>query len=132
MNVGAIVTRIASPLVLISALVITGCQSVPENSVSEWRVRTLDATRLDAVSAISVDQVLVDRLIDDYKKNPKDSDYSELTLSRVLQDREGGGKRYFVFELRYVDDVGVVYVLDSKNVILEKFMTSPWHEKNRG
>lgn len=128
-NLGEIVIRIVSPVMLISALILTGCQSVPANTGSEWRVRTFDATKLNAVSASSADQTLAGQLIEDYKKSPKDSNYSELTLSRVLQDREGGGKRYFVFDLRYVDDVGAVYVLDSRNVILEKFLTSPWKSK---
>jgi hypothetical protein len=111
---------------LISALLLTGCQSVPTNSGSEWQVRAFDATTLQAVSASSVDQMLVEQLIEDYKKFPKDSAYSELTLSRVLGDGEGDGRRYFFFDLQYVDDVSVVYVLDSSNVILEKFLVSPW------
>lgn len=70
--------------------------------------------------------MLVDRLIEDYKTAPKDSAYSELGLSRVLGDGEGGGRRYFVFNIQYVDDLGVVYVLDSRNVIVDKFLISPW------
>lgn len=68
--------------------------------------------------------MLVDKLIEDYKKSPKDRAYSELTLSRVLGD--GGGRQYLVFDIQYVDDVSVVYVLDSRNAILEKFLMSPW------
>lgn len=125
-SLGEIVTRSVSPAMLISALLLTGCQSVPANSGNEWQVRAFDATTLQAMSASSVDQMLVDQLIEDYKKSPRDSAYSELTLSRVLGDGEGGGRRYFVFNLQYVDDVSVVYVLDSRNVILEKFLMSPW------
>lgn len=125
-SLGAIVIRSVSPAMLISALFLAGCQSVPANSGSEWQVRTFDATTLHAVSESSVDQMLVDQLIEDYKKFPKDSAYSELTLSRVLGDGDGDGRRYFVFDLKYVDDVSVVYFLDSRNVILEKFLISPW------
>jgi hypothetical protein len=125
-SLGAIVTRSVSPVMLISALVLTGCQSVFTDTGGEWQVKTFNATKLRAVSAISIDQMLVDRLIQDYKKFPKDSGYTELTLSRVLEDGEGSGRRYFVFDLRYVDDVSVVYVLDSRNVTLEKFLASPW------
>lgn len=125
-KLGVIVIRSVSTAVLISTLALTGCQSVSTDTGSEWRVRTFDATTLHAVGVSSVDQMLVDRLIEDYKKFPKDSGYSELTLSHVLGNGEGGGRRYFVFDIRYVDDVSVVYVLDPRNVILEKFLTSPW------
>lgn len=128
-SLGAIVTRIVSPAVLVSTLLLTGCQSAPTSSGNEWQVKAFDATALHTMSTISVDQLLVDRLIEDYKKSPKDSDYSELTFSRALWDRDEGGRRYFVFDLRYVDDIGVVYVLDSKNVILEKFLASPWQQQ---
>jgi hypothetical protein len=87
-----------------------GCQSVTANPGSEWQVRSFDATTLHAVPASSVDQMLVDQLIEDYKKFPKDGAYSKLTLSRVLGGGEGGGRRYFIFDLQYVDDVSVVYV----------------------
>ena len=127
-SLGAIVTRTVSPAV-ISALLLTGCQSAPAGSGSEWQVRTFDARALHTMSTTSVDQALVDRLIDDYKKSPKDRDHSELMFSRALWDGDGGARRYFVFDLRYADDVGVVYVLDSKNVILEKFLTSPWQQR---
>lgn len=125
-NLGAIVTRHVSHVMLISALVLTGCQSVPADSGSEWEARAFDVMKLHAVSVSSIDQILVEQLIEDYKKSPKDSGYSELALSRVLEDGEEGGRRYFVFDLQYVDDVNVVYVLDSRNVILEKFLMSPW------
>lgn len=123
-SLGATVTRTASPAVLISGFLLTGCQSVPADSGSEWQVRTLDATALRTVFETSIDQMLVDKLIEDYKKSPKDRAYSELTLSRVLGD--GGGRQYLVFDIQYVDDVSVVYVLDSRNAILEKFLMSPW------
>ena len=125
-SLGATVTRTASPAVLISGFLLTGCQSVPAGSGSEWQVRTLDATALRTVAATSIDQMLVDKLIEDYKKSPKDRAYSELTLSRVLGDGDGGGRQYLVFDIQYVDDVSVVYVLDSRNAILEKFLMSPW------
>lgn len=125
-NLGAIVIRSVNPAMMTSALFLMGCQSVPTDSGGEWKVRAFDATELHAVAADEVDQVLVARLIEDYKKFPKDSDYAELTLSRVLGNGGAGGKRYFVFDLRYVDDVSVVYVLDSGNAILEKFFASPW------
>jgi len=89
-------------------------------------VRAFDATALQAVSAISIDQVLVNQLIEDYRSFPRDSAYPELTLSRVLGDGEDSGRRYLVFDIQYVDDVSVVYVLNSRNVILEKFLMSPW------
>jgi hypothetical protein len=92
----------------------------------DWRARSFDARKLHPGSASSVDQVLVDRLIEDYKKAPKNSAYSELTLLRVLEDGEGGGRRYFVFNIQYIDHLEVVYVLDSRNVILDKLLISPW------
>lgn len=125
-SLGVIVTGRVSPAMLISALLLTWCQSVSADFGSEWKVRAFDATTLHVVSASSVDQMLVDQLVEDYRKFPKDSAYSELTLSRVLGDGEGGGRRHFIFDLQYVDDVSVVYVLDSRNVILEKSLMSPW------
>jgi hypothetical protein len=111
---------------LVSVFVLVGCQSAPSGSESEWRVRAFHAAKLNVVSANTVDQKLVDQMIEDYKKSPKNNDYSELTLSHVLEGREGGGMRYFIFNLRYVDDVNVVYVIDSRNVVLDKFLASPW------
>jgi hypothetical protein len=99
---------------------------MPADNVGKWEIKTFDGRKLHAVSASSVDQVLINWLIEDYKKAPKDSAYSELTLSRVLRDEEGGRRRYFIFNLEYVDDVNVVYVLDSRNIVLEKFLASPW------
>ncbi|MCD9033749.1 hypothetical protein LDO32_18720 [Luteimonas sp. Y-2-2-4F] len=124
-SLGAIVTRRVSPAALIAALLLAGCQSVSVSSGSKWQVKNFDTTTLQDVSASSVDQMLVNQLVEDYKKYPSDSDYSELALLRVLEDR-GGGRRYFVFDLHYVDDVSVVYVLDSHDVILERFIMSPW------
>lgn len=122
-NLGATVIRRVSPAILISALLLTACQSI---AGGEWQVRNFDAKKLSVVGASLVDQVLVDQLVEDYKKLPADSGYPALTLSRVLEDGENGGRRYFVFDLQYVDDISVVYVLDSRNVILEKFLASPW------
>jgi hypothetical protein len=125
-NLDAIVTRPVSPAALISALFLMGCQSVSADSGSEWQVKPFDATALHAVSVGSVDQMLVEQLIENYKKFPKYSESSELTLSRVLGDGDSGGRRYFIFDIQYVDDVSVVYVLDSRNTILERFLMSPW------
>lgn len=125
-SLGEIVTRSVGTAMLISALLLAGCQSVPADSGSVWQVRAFDATALQAVSAISIDQVLVNQLIEDYRSFPRDSAYPELTLSRVLGDGEDSGRRYLVFDIQYVDDVSVVYVLNSRNVILEKFLMSPW------
>jgi hypothetical protein len=125
-NVSVIVTRSVSAVMLISALFLTSCQSsVSTDSDGKWQVRAFNATELHALEINSVDQILVEQLIQDYKENPKDSDYTELTLSRVLEE-EPGGKRHFVFDLQYADDVGIVYVVDSRNVILDKFLISPW------
>lgn len=125
-SLGTIVTRRVSSAMLISAALLAGCRSVPEVPRAEWKVRDFYASTLHPVSANSVDQVLVEQLIEDYRRFPKDGSYSRLNLSRVLEAGEGGGRRYFVFDVQYVDDVAVVYVLDSRNAILDKFLISPW------
>jgi hypothetical protein len=97
---------------------------VPAEAGSDWSVRSFDTTELHVASADSIDKRLVDELVEDFRKSPMDRAYPELALSRVLES--GGARRYFIFDIRYVDDVSVVYALDSHNVILDKFITSPW------
>lgn len=122
---GAIATRIVSAT-LFAFVFLIGCQTVSQGAVHDWAVRPFDAPALVPVSPNLVDDGLVDRLVADYRKAPNESSYSELTLSRVYFDLERTETRYFVFDIRYADDATVVYVLDSRDVVIDKFLSSHW------
>ena len=122
---GVIATRIVSAI-LLPVVFLVGCQTASSRYGVDWAVRPFDTTTLVPVSPISVNQELVDRLVAEYKSAPNESSYSELTLSRVYLDRGEAESRYFVFDIRYADDATVVYVVNSRAVVLDKFLSSHW------
>jgi hypothetical protein len=74
------------------------------------------------VDVSSKDSFQITKLIDLYATKPYEASYNKITFKTLRVDHKGN--RYFIFDVDYVDDMGVVFVCNDRYEIENNFLVS--------
>jgi len=121
-----IVTRIVSTTILLSSLLLFSCQTAKSTLTEPWNTKKIDKYNLTKTTLNEVDDGLIADIQEDYKNNPNTLSYDELKLFSVYLDRSRK-RRVLIFDIMYVHDIQVVYEVDDKGRILNKYLFSAWN-----
>lgn len=114
--------------IIILAIAMSSCSQLPGDnspSVQEgWHYEEkISFNFIFGLSEIDKSKVLTNMIRKDFSRTPYEKDYSKITIWKVFQD-DKTNSRYYVFNIDYVDDIYVVYVVDEKSNISDKFLLS--------
>jgi hypothetical protein len=120
------VTRSVSAVLLLGCLLLISCQSEKSKLAISWEAKNIDKSSLLEISANALSDDLVSKIKNDYANSPFDSDYPELVLFSVFTHKTKD-KLFIFFDVRYVDDIQVVYEVGQDGHLLGKYMHSVWN-----
>ncbi len=114
--------------ILLVGLLLQSCMnSNIKNQNTSWKTSRIN---------IQVDWILpneheidnIKNLIKIYNKYPYDQKYTRLLFNKLLIDKSKTTK-FYLFDVEYVDDIHIVFKLNKKNDIIDKFIISDWSNK---
>lgn len=120
------VTRSVSVVLLLGCLLLMSCQSEKSKLAISWETKQIDKSSLRELNVNALSDDLVSKIKNDYASSPFDSDYPELLLSSVFMHKTED-KLFIFFDVRYVDDIQVVYEVGQDGHLLGKYMHSVWN-----
>jgi hypothetical protein len=98
------------------------------NTQSTWVVKSIDLNALEKVEIDSIAQVLIADLQTDYQKNPSVKSYDLIKLSSAFLDK-ATNHNILIFDIAHVDDVQVIYEVDSSGQVVSKYLRSIWENQ---
>ena len=115
------------------ALVCLGCNKEASDidDSRPWRVQVVDKGALTKVDPSRLSEDLISKIKSDYAESPSKSGYTELELAVILEN-ESAGTLYAFFDIRFVDDVQVVYEIGSDGGIVDRYVYSHWGTPTEG
>lgn len=96
--------------------------------VREWAVKHVDKSRIFKATPQVLDDRLLARIKSDYQCRPVTSGYDELVVSAVYKSREKNSLIVFL-DVKYVDDIQIVYEIDGNEYFVDKYVYSQWKSK---
>lgn len=104
-------------------LLLAGCSFLRNNSnLNDWVFKDFDSARSVADGCVGDRDREAKKLTGMYAENPYDEEYPQLVFSRCLSTDEGAG--YYVFDIQYVDDVQVVFLVNDSGRVIDNYLVS--------
>lgn len=99
--------------------------SYPEDT---WETKNLWTMKLSLKSPEGTIKALIPRLIETYNKDMAKPFEGELEFVELYFNIDNG-RHFVMYDILYVTDTQIVFVLDADNVIIDKFIYSFWNTK---
>jgi hypothetical protein len=100
------------------------CSSGVEGISKNWNFGIIERN-LTEVAKENADETNIERFRSLYKLNPHRIGYEELEFEKLLLDKSNNDK-YYTFNVLYVEDLGVAYVVNADGELVRSFMYSLW------
>lgn len=113
--------------ILIASFLLSSCQSTESKLTTHWEIKSVDKSGLLKINENRLDKNLLIKIKNDYSNNPRDVDYTELSLSAVFANADDS-KLLIFFNIQYVDDIQVVYEVSKDGALLNKYIYSEWQQ----
>jgi hypothetical protein len=111
---------------LILTFALSACQTpnlIPEEF--SWQYRDFNESKYKRINIENVSSRLVKTIINDYKANPWEQEYTNIRLYRAFEDTNAG-KKFLKFTFTYVNDLYVIYEVNAEGEVNNKFLLSQW------
>lgn len=102
----------------------SSCSSRVAGISKSWKFGTIERSLTEVVKE-TADEANINRFRSLYKLNPHRIGYEELEFEKLLLDKSNNDK-YYTFNVLYVEDLGVAYVVNADGVLVRSFMYSLW------
>lgn len=113
-------------IILAAALLFVSCASKSNDSeMNVWEYKKSNFQTLERIEFQDISSEIISSLKTDYKKKPKDPAYTDLQIYGAFK-KSASNRTLIVFDILYVSDVMVVYELDGKGNIVERYLYSSW------
>lgn len=113
--------------ILLASFLLLSCQSTESKLTTHWEIKSVDKSSLLKTNANRLDNNLLIKIKNDYANEPRDADYTELSLSAVFVNANDS-KLLIFFNILYIDDIQVVYEVSKDGALLNKYIYSEWQQ----
>ena len=102
-------------------IILVSCAMKNNIALQKWEYQKI-ITKLTQTEVQFEDKKLIEQLIGEYRMVPFEDDYSEVVFSNI--SISSTGRKYYFFDVKYVDDMQVVFQFDKKGILRHNFLYS--------
>jgi hypothetical protein len=114
--------------IYISIIALIACGCANHNAIAlakPWEYRSENIKTLERIEISAQDRRVIDQLVEQYAIAPQMKGYGEIVINKAVRSRDGKSK-WFVFDIKYVEDSQVVYAVGPSGEVLDHFLLSSW------